>query len=107
MPAACSPPQSRFSTTGGTTLLAVGQLIAMMFFVAVETNNVFVAAMRGHGSGRAGCTAPVKPARRFVVLTWFWQLVGSFAVILGLPSAGLASRSARVQLPGMFSRLQC
>jgi len=59
-----------FSVTGGTQLLCLVQLIPMLFYVAVETNNIFVAVFRGHG---------------FVATTWFTQLLGSFGVLVGLP----------------------
>merc|ERR1719181_710177 len=59
-----------FSVTGGTQLMALAQFFPMLFFVAVETNNVFVSILRGHG---------------FVALNWALQLLGSFCVLLGLP----------------------
>lgn len=59
-----------FSVTGGTQLLCLVQLIPMLFYVAVETNNIFVAVFRGQG---------------FVAMTWLTQLLGSFGVLVGLP----------------------
>jgi hypothetical protein len=59
-----------FSIIGGTRLVAILQLIPMLFVLAVEASNIFVGTMRGRG---------------FVALNWASQLLGSFAVFLGLP----------------------
>jgi hypothetical protein len=59
-----------FSITGGTRLLALVQLIPMLFVLAVEASNIFVGTMRGRG---------------FVALNWAGQLFGSFAIFVGLP----------------------
>jgi hypothetical protein len=59
-----------FSITGGTRLVALTQLIPMLFVLSVEASNIFVGTMRGRG---------------FVALNWATQLFGSFAIFLGLP----------------------
>jgi hypothetical protein len=71
-----------FSVTGGTRLLALTQLIPMLFILAVEASNIFVGTMRGSG---------------FVAVNWATQLFGSFAIFLGLPFvvAGLVGTVTR------------